>query len=249
MIWYLARLDLQSGGVIGATIPGVPAVLSGRSDGLGWGVTSSFLDDQDVFIEQLNPDNLREYLTPEGYKPFRTRRSILRIKDAEPVTLTLRWSENGPVLPGTEFDLADVTPVGHVAALSWTILTGADTTMSAAMALMRAQNVDEGLEAGRRFIGPSQNLTLVDHSTIALKIIGAMPRRNPAQERQGRMPSRGWVPENRWRGIGTYADNPEFLAPKAGCWAIPTTRSLTGRFRGMSVFCGGTRSGYTAGDA
>jgi penicillin amidase len=32
-IWYLARLELSTGGVIGATIPGMPAILVGRSDG------------------------------------------------------------------------------------------------------------------------------------------------------------------------------------------------------------------------
>ncbi|MEP5374405.1 MAG: penicillin acylase family protein, partial [Hyphomicrobiales bacterium] len=40
-IWYLARIELSSGGVIGGTIPGIPTVLVGRSDKLGWGLTSS----------------------------------------------------------------------------------------------------------------------------------------------------------------------------------------------------------------
>ncbi|HJO49747.1 MAG TPA: penicillin acylase family protein, partial [Sulfitobacter pontiacus] len=44
-IWYLARLELQSGGVIGGTIPGIPVVLTGRSSALGWGITSSYADD------------------------------------------------------------------------------------------------------------------------------------------------------------------------------------------------------------
>ena len=35
-IWYLARLELRTGGVIGGTIPGMPVVLTGRSDRLGW---------------------------------------------------------------------------------------------------------------------------------------------------------------------------------------------------------------------
>ncbi|MGD9866176.1 MAG: penicillin acylase family protein, partial [Pseudodonghicola sp.] len=120
--WYLARLELQSGGIIGATIPGIPAVMSGRSRRLGWGITSSYLDDQDVFIEKLNPDNPEEYLTPQGYKAFETRPSIIQIKDAPPITLTLRWSENGPVLPGSHYKLETVTPPGHVAALGWTAL-------------------------------------------------------------------------------------------------------------------------------
>ena len=71
-LWYLARLELQSGGVIGATIPGVPLVLSGRSDKFGWGVTASYADDLDVVIEKLNPGNTEQYQTPDGWKDFVT---------------------------------------------------------------------------------------------------------------------------------------------------------------------------------
>ena len=215
-IWYLARLELQSGGVIGGTIPGVPAVMSGRSADLGWAITSSYMDDQDLYIEKLNTENPQEYLTPDGYKPFRTERSIIRIKDADPVTLTLRWTQNGPVLPGTHYDLAKVTPPGHVASLSWTALSPRDTTMSAAIRLMRANSVDEALEAGRLYVAPSQNLTLVDDEHVALKTIGAMPRRHAQHESQGRMPSRGWIRENRWRGVSPYSANPEFRNPAGG---------------------------------
>lgn len=215
-VWYLARLELSKGGVIGGTIPGVPAVMVGRSTRLGWGVTSSYLDDQDAYIERLNPENPGEYLTPDGFKPFRTEKSIIRIKDSDPITLTLRWTENGPVLPGSHYDLAEVTPPGHVAALSWTVLTGQDTTLSAAMALMRATNVTEAVEAGRLYVAPSQNLALVDQDMIALKTVGAMPRRHANQEGQGRLPSRGWIAENRWQGISPYSANPEFIAPAGG---------------------------------
>ena len=65
-IWYLARMELQTGGVIGGTIPGMPAILSGRSADLGWGITSSYLDDQDVFFEELNPDNPKNTARPQA---------------------------------------------------------------------------------------------------------------------------------------------------------------------------------------
>lgn len=215
-IWYLARMELTSGGVIGGTIPGMPVVLTGRSDDLGWGLTSSYLDDQDVYIEKLNPQNPEEYLTPNGYKKFRTRPSIIEIKDAPPITLTLRWTENGPVLPGTQFDLNTVTPPGHVAALAWTVLSPRDTSLSAAMALMRAKTVREGITAAERYIAPSQNLTLADKNTVALKLIGAMPRRNAGHLTKGRTPSQGWRAENRWQGRAPYAANPEYVSPRGG---------------------------------
>ena len=215
-IWYLARMELSTGGVIGATLPGVPAILIGRSDRLGWGVTSSYLDDQDVIIEKLNPANPEEYETPDGFVPFETRRSIVTVKDADPVTITLRWSRSGPILPGSHYNLASITPAGHVAALSWTALSAEDTSMTASMRLMRAGSVDEAIEAGELFIAPSQNLMLADARGVAMQTVGAMPARDAASQTKGRLPAPGWVGANRWIGVLPYDDNPRVIAPPTG---------------------------------
>ncbi|QYX55486.1 penicillin acylase family protein [Roseovarius sp. SCSIO 43702] len=241
-IWYLARLELTTGGVIGGTIPGVPAILVGRSAELGWGITSAYMDDQDVYIERLNPENPEEYLTPGGYRPFDTRQSIIEISDADPVTLTLRWTENGPVLPGSHYDLEEVTPKGHVASIAWTALSRRDTTMSAAMALMRAESVSEALEAGERYVAPAQNLTLVDQETIAMKVIGAMPKRDENHESKGRMPSRGWIAANRWDGRLPYSDNPEFVSPVGGILGNTNNKTVDRPFpRHVSYVWGDTQ--------
>ncbi len=215
-LWYLARLELQSGGVIGATIPGMPIILAGRSANLGWGLTSSYLDDQDIVMERVNPANPEQYLTPDGPRAFTSRRTIITVKDEEPVTITLRWSQSGPVLPGSHYDLASVTPAGHVAALQWTALSAADTTMTAAMRLMVAKSVDQAISAGELFVAPSQNLMLVDPSGAALQMIGAMPVRDTAHRTQGRMPAPGWEGSNRWTGMFPYAQNPRVVNPATG---------------------------------
>lgn len=215
-IWYLARLELASGGVIGATIPGLPVVLAGRSADLGWGLTSAYVDDQDVYIEEINPDNGQEYRTPDGFKKFVTRSSIITVKDADPVTVTLRWTDNGPVLPGSHYNLASITPPGHVTSVNWTGLSDHDTSLAAAMALMEAKTIEEGIAASAGYVAPAQNLTLVDHTRIAMKTIGAMPRRDAAHQSQGRMPSPGWIATNRWDGIMPFTANPEFVAPNGG---------------------------------
>ncbi|THH38731.1 penicillin acylase family protein [Aliishimia ponticola] len=215
-IWFLARLELESGGVIGGTIPGMPAVLTGRSARLGWGLTTAYVDDQDVYIEKLNPDDTGQYLTPDGYKPFESRASIINIKDAAPITVQLRWTENGPVLPPSRYGLGLITPPGHVASVAWTVLTGEDTSVSAALGVMRAQSVEEAIRAAEVYVAPAQNLTLVDTETIALKTIGYVPRRDARHASQGRIPSQGWRAENRWDGRMPYLSNPEFVAPVSG---------------------------------
>ena len=215
-IWYLARLELTTGGVIGGTIPGMPVVLTGRSARLGWGLTTAYVDDQDVYIEKLNPNTPDEYLTPDGYKPFETRASIINVKDQDPVTLQLRWTENGPVLSPTRYSVGLVTPPGHVASVALTVLSDADTSLTAAMVLMRASDIAGAIDAAEAYIAPAQNLTLVDLDTIALKTIGHVPRRDARHQSQGRIPSQGWRPENRWSGRMSYLSNPEFVAPLSG---------------------------------
>ncbi|MDP3196339.1 penicillin acylase family protein [Tabrizicola sp.] len=215
-IWYLARLELRSGAVIGGTIPGVPLVLVGRSETLGWGLTTAYVDDQDVVIEALNPENPEEYQTPEGWAGFEGRQSIIRVKGAEPVTVTLRWSRNGPILPGGHYDLGSITPGGHVAAVSWTALSGADTSISGAMALMKAQDIPEALEAGRLVLAPAQNVMLADGTGIALQVMGALPARDAGHPSQGRLPALGSDARVGFKGVLRYEENPRVVSPASG---------------------------------
>jgi len=215
-IWYLARLELAQGGVIGGTIPGIPAVLTGRSADLGWGITSSQLDDQDIYIEEVNSADPTQYRTPDGWANFRTRDSIVLVKDAPAVTINMQWTENGPVLPPDQFDLGTIRPPGHVTALAWTALSDTDTSMSAWIGLMGAHSVEQGIAATAGFIAPSQVLTLADRNSVGMKLIGAVPKRDAAHQSQGRLPSYGYVAQNRWDGRMPYASNPEFVDPVGG---------------------------------
>jgi len=214
--FYLARLDLKSGGVIGATIPGVPAIMAGRNASFGWGIAAASADDQDLFLEELDPANPERYRGPDGWVPFETRKSIIEVKGAAPVTVTLRWSANGPVLPGGHYDLASVTPPGHVMALGWTGLDPADTTMTSAIHLMQARSIDQGVAAGALQIAPAINVTMADQKGVGMALFGALPRRDPHHQSQGRLPSPGWLPQDRWQGRRPYAENPRFLNPAGG---------------------------------
>jgi penicillin amidase len=215
-VFYLARLELSSGGVIGATIPGVPLVMIGRSADLGWGLTSSYLDDLDVHVEEVNPSNADEYRGIDGWMPFETRESIIVVKDGPAETLDLQWTENGPVIPPDQFDLGTIRPPGYVTTISWTALSGDDTTLTSGLRLMQARNVDQAIEALSLYVAPSQIATLADRNRIAMKLIGAMPDRDPGHESQGRLPTLGYVAENRWLGILPYDQNPEFVDPPGG---------------------------------
>ena len=215
-LWYLARMELSTGGVIGGSIPGLPAFLVGRSEALGWGPASAYLDDLDLFVEKLNPDNPEEVLTPKGYRAMATRQSIIQVKDAAPVTVTLRWTENGPVLPADLYNVDSVTPPGHVMSMSWTALSDQDTTIEFTSGLMRAQTIEDAIAAGRAAVAPGLVVALATRDRVAMQMIGRIPRRSAQHQTQGRMPSPGWLPENLWQGRFGYQTNPSFVDPEGG---------------------------------
>jgi penicillin amidase len=158
------------------------------------------------------------------------------------VTVTLRWSENGPVLPGTHYDLASVTPPGHVAALAWTALARDDASMTAAMRLMAAGSVSEAIAATADYVAPAQNLMLADAEGIALVMIGRMPRRDPGHQTQGRMPAPGWVAANRWQGMLPASDAPRFETPETGILGNTNNKTVDRPFpRHVSFLWGDTQ--------
>ena len=215
-IWYLARLELETGDVIGGTIPGLPVILVGRSASLGWGLTTANVDDTDVYIEKLNPANPNEYQSLDGFVPFFKKQSIIEIKGQKPVTLDMLWTENGPVLPASHYNLGAITPEGHVTSVAWTLLSGQDTSFEAAFDIMVSGSVQAAMTASQTYIAPGQNLTLADKSQIAMRTIGALPKRDLRHQSKGRMPTAGWLAVNRWQGMFDASVNPVFLNPTGG---------------------------------
>jgi len=223
--WMLARLELGSGGIIGATIPGIPLILLGRSNHLAWGLTYSYLDDQDLYFEKLDPTSSERYLTPAGYKDFERRVSVIAIKDNQPYSHVQSRTENGPVLDPSILNIADIVPSGHVVSLAWTQLEPANRTMTGAMQLMQAKSIDEAILAGRHIRAPSVNLLLADRNNIAMQTVGAAPVRHAFHETQGQLPAAGWKHRNRWQGEFPYEIMPRTRNPYEG-YIINTNNRL-----------------------
>lgn len=217
-LYYLARLQLTSGGVIGATIPGLPIVVSGRNAQLAWGLAPAALDDADIAIEEIQPGRADRYRGAEGWTEFTTRREVIRILDEPSRAITLRSSRNGPLIPLLDPGLADVTPLGHVAALRWTGFSQTDTTMSALIGLMRAADVDSAATALGRVVAPALSVSLAGPDGIRQITVGARPQRSPDHPTKGTMPVPGWLAQGDWSGIVPATDD----SPVAGDLAFAT---------------------------
>ncbi len=229
-IWMLVHVEFPDTGTIGGSIAGVPAVFAGRNRDLAWGLTTVGVDDQDIYIEKLNPDNPAEYLTPSGWEPFVTRSERISVKDGTSEQIELKWSRHGPILDPETYEVGAVTPEGHVAALAWTALSGEDRSIEALIGLMRADSIENALRAGRHVIAPGQNVTVADMSGVGIFSTGQPPQRRPGNRTQGRIPSLGWIAENDWEGLGDPDATPRAIRPRSGIVANANNRITNAAF-------------------
>lgn len=82
-IWYFAHLQAPAQGelpaldVIGATLPGMPFVVLGRTAGVAWGFTNTAPDVQDLYLEQTHPEQNQRYRTPDGWADLAVRHALV----------------------------------------------------------------------------------------------------------------------------------------------------------------------------
>ncbi|MGH6912317.1 MAG: penicillin acylase family protein, partial [Geminicoccales bacterium] len=213
-VWYLAHLRSPEAELIGATLPGVPAVVLGHNGTIAWGLTNTGPDTQDLFVERIDPTDPGRYLAPGGTRPFATREEVIRIKGEEPVRLQVRETRHGPVLSDLVLDGAATFGAEHAVALAWTGLAEDDATLQALLELGSARNWSEFVSALSGVGSPMQNVLYADaEGHIGFIAPGRVPIRKAGD---GRWPAPGWTGEHDWQGFVPYDELPRALDPEDG---------------------------------
>jgi penicillin amidase len=229
--WYLAHLRVEQSGraprnMVGATLPGIPLVLLGRSNEVAWGVTNSLIDVQDIFIEKIHPTDSNLYLAPGGYMPFDRRIETIKLRGGEDVLYQRRATRHGPVLPDDYRNIERFLPKDTVAALQWTALSTDDQTISAGLRMWDFDSVDDFLTGMSDFVAPVQTLIIADKGgRIALTAVGKIPVRKPGNTILGRSPSPGWNATYDWDGFIAPQDSPRSEAQSVE-WIAAANNSL-----------------------
>src|SRR6185295_5768013 len=96
-LWYLAHMSAGDFDVIGATLPGTPAVAIGRNRSIAWGATNVAADVEDLYRERLDPGGLNAEFR-DAFEPLRLVKETIAVKSAAPVRVDVRISRHGPLL-------------------------------------------------------------------------------------------------------------------------------------------------------
>ena len=107
---------------MGATMPGAPGVPIGRNADVAWGITYSYMDCMDSWIEECR-DGM--YRRGDGWEPLRVREETIERKGKPPVTVRFfDTAEHGtldgePTEPGLLPRHALVVRVGDSGGHAW----------------------------------------------------------------------------------------------------------------------------------
>lgn len=207
ILWYLATLEAPGLYISGATVPGVPFHLLGHNRHVAWGMTTTQSDQMDLFVEKQEGSS---YLRPGGPVLFESRDEVITVKDADPVTLTVRSTVHGPVIS----DLLGERAQGMVLTLASATLLPDDHTAQAVYRLNRARDWPSFVAALSDFDSPQQNLGYADTAgNIGFLAPGRVPLRKTGD---GLTPRPGWTGEDDWSGWVPAEALPRLYNPSQG---------------------------------
>ncbi|MCF6238918.1 MAG: penicillin acylase family protein [Candidatus Marinimicrobia bacterium] len=207
--WYFAHLKAPGLDVAGGFFPGLPTALIGHNRQIAWGLTNMGPDVQDLFIEEVNPDNPYQYLYKENWLDFEVIPETIFIKDDSEESgfrteeLEIRRSIHGPVIKEDE----------EVLALAWTghHFNG---ELEAFYRLNHASDWGEFTAAVAHFSTAPQNYVYADVAgNIGYYGAGKVPLR---KQGSGIFPVPGSTGDYDWEGYIPFEDMPHIYNPAGG---------------------------------
>ena len=199
-VWYFAHIKTNDLNVMGATLPGMPTVVLGRTENMAWGFTNTSPDVQDLFIEAVDGKNPNQYKTPDGFSSFKVRRETILVKGKPSVNFLVRETRHGPVISDAYPRAAKVIDTKrYVLALKWTALDANNQSIQAMFDMNKAEDMDDFKSAIRKNYAPMQNIVMADTSgTIGYQAAGVAPQRAKRVGLAGVAPALGWEKQYDW---------------------------------------------------
>ncbi len=227
-IWYFAHLDAPGMNVIGATLPGIPAVVLGRTDKFAWSFTNTNPDVQDLYIEQIDSNNPGMYRGPDGPLPFKVHQEIIDVKGAPSITFLVKETRHGPVISDSYARAKKSIDTKRFAlALRWTALDVENQSVVGLLEMNRAKDLDSFKQALRKNYAPMQNVVMADaEGNISYQAAGVAPKRILHQGLYGVAPALGWEKQFDWNGYVPFEQLPASNNPEQGWLATANQRII-----------------------
>jgi penicillin amidase len=162
-IWYFAHLDAPGMNVIGGTLPGIPAIVLGRTDKFAWSFTNTNPDVQDLYIEQIDLNNPSMYRGPDGPLPFKVHQEIIDVKGSPSFTFLVKETRHGPIISDSYARAKRSIDTKRFAlALRWTALESENQSVVGLLEMNQTKDIGSFKQALRKNYAPMQNVVMAD---------------------------------------------------------------------------------------
>lgn len=95
---YLVHLSAPGLDVIGAGEPALPGVSLGHNGTIAFGLTIFNIDQEDLYVYELNPADSTQYKYKDGWETFRVIREVIPVRGGASKQVELTFTRHGPVV-------------------------------------------------------------------------------------------------------------------------------------------------------
>ncbi|ALN17414.1 penicillin acylase family protein [Ectopseudomonas mendocina] len=159
-VWYEAHLQAPGYELYGYHHALIPSAMLGHNRDFAWSLTMFQNDDLDLIAERVNPDNANQVWYQGNWVDLQQRTETIRVKDAEPVQITLRRSPHGPIINDALGQTSGSTPI----AMWWAFLETDNPTLEAFYQLNRADTLGKARAAAEKIEAPGLNVVWANAS-------------------------------------------------------------------------------------
>ena len=203
---YLVHLSAPGLDVVGAGEPALPGISLGHNGTIAFGLTIFNIDQEDLYVYELNPADARQYRYQGQWESMRVVRETVQVRDGAAREVELLFTRHGPLVH------VDATK-GRAYAVRSGWLEAGMSPYFGSLEYMRAKNFKDFNKALHYWGAPTLNQVYADvKGNIGWKATGLAPKR-PNWDGLYPVPGDG---RYEWAGIWRGDDLPMLINPAQG---------------------------------
>jgi penicillin G amidase len=213
---YIVALNAPGLNIIGAGEPALPGISFGHNDDIAFGITIFWIDQEDLYVYELNKSDPDSYRYQSGWAKMQIVRETIEVKGGAAREVELRFTRHGPVLA--------IDAPNHRAFAMRTVWNEAGLAgYFGSSRLLMAKNWNDFKVAANAWGAPPLNIVYADtQGNIGWAASGRAPKR---KNWDGLMPVPG---DGRYEWAGFHGPDvlPSLLNPAQGYFGTANEMNL-----------------------